>query len=174
MLMLQYLFCFGKVFKNSLEPVIEVPLDVLQDVNVAKERITDLIMHEQAKRTISDQYINQLSPADVKELNDLQKKLTVSIYLERGKNEEEPKIHLEGLTRDVYSADASIRSATSVCIGGLLTLATLYHVQEDPKYGLFGCCGRSCPCSDMIEPCQIWTQRLVNQIPPGGLTHSNF
>uniref|UniRef100_A0A3B3DBA2 Poly [ADP-ribose] polymerase n=1 Tax=Oryzias melastigma TaxID=30732 RepID=A0A3B3DBA2_ORYME len=137
---------------NSLEPVIEVPLDVLQDVNVAKERITDLIMHEQAKRTISDQYINQLSPADVKELNDLQKKLTVSICLERGKNEEEPKIHLEGLTRDVYSADASIRSATSVCIGGLLTLATLYHVQEDPKYGLFGCCGRSCPCSDMIEP----------------------
>ncbi|KAF6716797.1 Poly [ADP-ribose] polymerase 14 [Oryzias melastigma] len=96
--------------KEEFDPaVFQLCAENKKDVNVAKERITDLIMHEQAKRTISDQYINQLSPADVKELNDLQKKLTVSIYLERGKNEEEPKIHLEGLTRDVYSADASIR-----------------------------------------------------------------
>uniref|UniRef100_A0A3P9KXA8 Poly [ADP-ribose] polymerase n=1 Tax=Oryzias latipes TaxID=8090 RepID=A0A3P9KXA8_ORYLA len=95
--------------QNSPQPVIEVPLDVLQDVNVAKKRITDLIMHEQAEKTISDPYINQLSSADVQELNDLQRKLTVSLRLERGENEEESRIHLEGLTRDVFSAEDIIR-----------------------------------------------------------------
>uniref|UniRef100_A0A3B3INF9 Poly [ADP-ribose] polymerase n=1 Tax=Oryzias latipes TaxID=8090 RepID=A0A3B3INF9_ORYLA len=96
--------------KEEFDPaVFQLCAENQKDVNVAKKRITDLIMHEQAKKTISDPYINQLSSADVQELNDLQRKLTVSLRLERGDNEEESRIHLEGLTRDVFSAESSIR-----------------------------------------------------------------
>uniref|UniRef100_A0A3Q2E0U3 Poly [ADP-ribose] polymerase n=1 Tax=Cyprinodon variegatus TaxID=28743 RepID=A0A3Q2E0U3_CYPVA len=72
--------------------------------------ISDLILLEQAQRTIDDQYINQLSQEDIKELNSLQKKLTVSIRLERGREDQEPRIQLEGLTRDVLTAESDIRS----------------------------------------------------------------
>lgn len=115
---------------------------------MAKKRITDLIMHEQAKKTISDPYINQLSSADVQELNDLQRKLTVSLRLERGENEEESRIHLEGLTRDVFSAESSIRSAGSTDIKGLLTLANLYPVSEPKEHMV-----------TQSEP--VWTPRPV-------------
>uniref|UniRef100_A0A3Q1ECK2 Macro domain-containing protein n=1 Tax=Acanthochromis polyacanthus TaxID=80966 RepID=A0A3Q1ECK2_9TELE len=79
----------------------------LQDVSLAKKRITELIVAEQAERKITDPYISQLSPANVEELKALQKQLTVSIWLDQ---EQEPSIHLEGLTRDVYTAESAVRS----------------------------------------------------------------
>lgn len=68
-----------------------------------------MIVCEQAVRTISDPYISQLSQADINELKDLQRKLTVSIRLDRGRDGQEPKIHLEGLTRDVFTAESTVR-----------------------------------------------------------------
>lgn len=73
--------------------------------------MNDLVLAEQVQRTISDQYVSQLTQADISELQDLQRKLTVSIRLERGQEEQESRIHLEGLTRDVWTAESEIRSA---------------------------------------------------------------
>lgn len=70
-------------------------------------------MAEQATRTVTDQYINQLTQADVEKLQSLQRELTVSIHLDRGQEEQEPRIHLEGLTRDVLSAESTVRSGNT-------------------------------------------------------------
>lgn len=62
-------------------------------------------------KIIKDQYISQLSQADMDNISTLQKQLTVRISLEKGGWDQEPCIHLEGLTRDVFTADAELRSA---------------------------------------------------------------
>lgn len=77
----------------------------------AKKRITELIVAEQAQKTITDPYISQLTQADMEQLGNLQRKLTVSIRLDKGLEDQEPKIHLEGLTRDVFTAESEVRSA---------------------------------------------------------------
>lgn len=79
-------------------------------MDLAKKRILELIQNEQATRTIKDENIRQLTQADIVELENLQKQLTISIHLNTGLDEEEPSICLEGLTRDVFSADPVIRS----------------------------------------------------------------
>lgn len=68
-------------------------------------------MAEQATKTISDPFIKQLSQDDVEQLKKLQSQLTVTIHLEKGLGGQEPSIHLEGLTRDVFTAESQIRSA---------------------------------------------------------------
>ncbi|KAM7019145.1 protein mono-ADP-ribosyltransferase PARP14-like [Tautogolabrus adspersus] len=78
-------------------------------LSLAKKRIEKLILDEQAEKTIQDQYISQLSQEDMEQLKDLQRKLTVSIRLDKGQEDEEPKIHLEGVTRDVSTAESTIR-----------------------------------------------------------------
>lgn len=85
----------------------------LQAVSQAKKRIEELIVAEQAERTVIDPYISQLSQADMDELKALQRKLTVSIRLDRSLEDQEPNIHLEGLTRDVFTAEAAVRSENS-------------------------------------------------------------
>lgn len=77
----------------------------------AKKRINDLIVAEQAQKTISDPFISQMSQADMEELKALQRKLTVSIRLDKGAEDQDPEIHLEGLTRDVFTAESALRSA---------------------------------------------------------------
>lgn len=76
----------------------------------AKRKISELIELEQAEATITDHYIGHLSQADMDQLKALQRKLTVSIRLDL-LEDQEPKIHLEGLTRDVYTAESAVRSA---------------------------------------------------------------
>lgn len=71
-------------------------------------------MAEQAERTITDPYISQLSQADMDELKALQRQLTVSIRLDKGLEDQKPNIHLEGLTRDVFTAEAAVRSANQL------------------------------------------------------------
>lgn len=61
-------------------------------------------------KTIKDHYISQLLQADMDEISALQRQLTVSISLEKGGWDQEPSIRLEGLTRDVFTADAELRS----------------------------------------------------------------
>ncbi|XP_015250570.1 PREDICTED: poly [ADP-ribose] polymerase 14 [Cyprinodon variegatus] len=97
--------------KEEFEPaVFQLCAGNQRNLSLAKKKISDLILLEQAQRTIDDQYINQLSQEDIKELNSLQKKLTVSIRLERGREDQEPRIQLEGLTRDVLTAESDIRN----------------------------------------------------------------
>lgn len=74
----------------------------------AKRRIEELIVSEQAKRTISDPVLLHITQADVEKLQELQRNLMVSIRLDRT-SEEEPAIHLEGLTRDVSTAESDVR-----------------------------------------------------------------
>lgn len=69
-------------------------------------------MAEHAVKTIKDHYISQLSQADMDKISALQRQLTVSISLEMGGWDQEPSIRLEGLTRDVFTADAELRSAS--------------------------------------------------------------
>ncbi|KAM6970013.1 protein mono-ADP-ribosyltransferase PARP14-like [Aplochiton taeniatus] len=76
-------------------------------ISQAKDQISDLILREQAERTIKNPRISQLSPAHVDQLKELEKKLTVSIHME--KRGQDSFIRLEGLTRDVLSAEGDIR-----------------------------------------------------------------
>ncbi|XP_034548949.1 protein mono-ADP-ribosyltransferase PARP14-like isoform X2 [Notolabrus celidotus] len=87
----------------------QICADNKKALSEAKKRIEELIVAEQAQKTIKDSYINKLSQEDMDELKELQRTLTVSIRLDKGQEDEEPKIHLEGLTRDVFAADSSIR-----------------------------------------------------------------
>lgn len=79
-------------------------------MDLAKKRVLELIQKEQAIRIIRDEDIRHLTPADVVELENLQKQLTISIHLNMDPDQEESSICLEGLTRDVFSAEPVIRS----------------------------------------------------------------
>ncbi|TMS03766.1 Poly [ADP-ribose] polymerase 14 [Larimichthys crocea] len=96
--------------REEFEPtVFQLCADNEKAVSQAKKRIKELIVAEQAQRTITDQFINHLSQADMDELRALQRNLTVSIRLDKGMEDQEPKIHIEGLTRDVYTAESAVR-----------------------------------------------------------------
>ncbi|XP_036953428.1 protein mono-ADP-ribosyltransferase PARP14-like isoform X1 [Acanthopagrus latus] len=96
--------------REEFEPtVFQLCADNDEAVSQAKRRIKDLIVAEQAKRTITDSFISHLSRADMDQLSALQRKLTVSIHLEAGRGNQEPRIHLEGLTRDVFTAESEVR-----------------------------------------------------------------
>ncbi|KAM4745611.1 protein mono-ADP-ribosyltransferase PARP14-like [Anableps anableps] len=97
--------------RQEFDPaVFQLCSDNQRNLNMAKKKISELILNEQAQRTISDQFINQFTQADINELQALQRNLTVSIRLDRGQEGQEPKIHLEGLTRDVLTAESDIRN----------------------------------------------------------------
>ncbi|XP_040011244.1 protein mono-ADP-ribosyltransferase PARP14-like isoform X2 [Xiphias gladius] len=94
---------------EEFEPIVfELCSDNEKAVSQAKEKIKALIVAEQAERTITDPHISQLSQADVEQLKALQRKLTVSIRLNKGLQDQEPNIQLEGLTRDVFIAESEI------------------------------------------------------------------
>ncbi|KAM7415528.1 hypothetical protein PAMA_017845 [Pampus argenteus] len=95
---------------EEFEPtVFQLCADNAKAVKQAQKRIEELILAEQAQRTIVDPYISKLSQDHMEELKTLQRKLTVSIHLDRGLEDQEPSIHLEGLTRDVFTAESAVR-----------------------------------------------------------------
>lgn len=83
----------------------------------AKKRILELIQMEHTTWTIKDEYIRQFSQADMVELEGLQKQLSIKIHLKRGLDDQEPTIILEGLTRDVFTANAVIKSVCCTMAG---------------------------------------------------------
>ncbi|XP_054466481.1 protein mono-ADP-ribosyltransferase PARP14-like [Anoplopoma fimbria] len=96
--------------REEFEPtVFQLCADNKMAVSQAKEKIQELIVREQAERTITDKYIGKLLQADMDQLRALQRQLTVSIRLNRGQEDQEPNIHLEGLTRDVFTAESAVR-----------------------------------------------------------------
>uniref|UniRef100_A0A8D3B322 Poly [ADP-ribose] polymerase n=1 Tax=Scophthalmus maximus TaxID=52904 RepID=A0A8D3B322_SCOMX len=98
----------GEEFEPVVFQLCTIP-PPLQALSQAKKRINELIVAEQATKTISDPYISQLTQADMDQLRDLQRKLMVSICLDKGLEDQEPNIRLEGLTRDVLIADSAVR-----------------------------------------------------------------
>ncbi|XP_040897571.1 protein mono-ADP-ribosyltransferase PARP14-like isoform X2 [Toxotes jaculatrix] len=95
---------------EEFEPtVFQLCADNEKAVSLAKKKIQELIVAEQAESSITDPFISQLSQADMDELRALQRKLTVSIRLDKGLEDQEPRIHLEGLTRDVVLAESAVR-----------------------------------------------------------------
>nr|XP_023649998.1 poly [ADP-ribose] polymerase 14 isoform X1 [Paramormyrops kingsleyae] len=78
-----------------------------EEVSKAKKYVQDLIMKEQMEHTIKDSCIGLFTQEDCRKLQDLQKKLTVSIHLE--KRGADSVIQLEGLSRDVLTANDSIK-----------------------------------------------------------------
>ncbi|MEQ2218676.1 hypothetical protein XENOCAPTIV_006679, partial [Xenoophorus captivus] len=95
------------VLQICMSPCLSFPP---QNLSMAKKRINEVVLMEQAQRTIIDQYINQFTQDNINELEALQRKLTVSIRLDRGQEDQEPRINLEGLTRDVSTAESDIRN----------------------------------------------------------------
>ncbi|KAL0994160.1 hypothetical protein UPYG_G00118530 [Umbra pygmaea] len=77
-----------------------------QAVSHARAWVEDLIVKEQTERSIKDPYINQLGQEDMEKIKAMQRELTISIRLEKGQNSQ---IYLEGLSRDVWTADSRIR-----------------------------------------------------------------
>ncbi|KAF7661629.1 hypothetical protein LDENG_00257320 [Lucifuga dentata] len=94
---------------EEFEPaVFDLCADNAKAVSQAKRRIEELIVSEQAARIITDPFISQLSQEDLDQLKALQRKLTVCIRLEM-EEDQKPRIHLEGLTRDVLTAEFTVR-----------------------------------------------------------------
>lgn len=95
---------------EEFEPtVFQICADNTKTITLVKKRIEDLIMEEQAQTTIKDSFIDQLTQQDMEQLKELQRSLTVSIRLDRGRENQEPTITVEGLTRDVLTAESAVR-----------------------------------------------------------------
>ncbi|XP_045064197.1 protein mono-ADP-ribosyltransferase PARP15, partial [Coregonus clupeaformis] len=77
-----------------------------QAVRLARDWIKNLIVKEQTEKTIKNPYISQLSQEDMEKLQAMQRELTVRIRLE--KKGPDSLICLEGLSRDVLTADGHI------------------------------------------------------------------
>ncbi|XP_062392889.1 protein mono-ADP-ribosyltransferase PARP14 isoform X2 [Sardina pilchardus] len=93
---------------EEFEPAIfQLCGETSQEVSRAKDCVTSFIMKEQASTQIKDPLINRFTQEDTKELQDLQRELTVSIRREH--RSEESVIYLEGLTRDVFKVEGRIR-----------------------------------------------------------------
>lgn len=98
------ILCVAGLVCNSITAV-----SPLQALNQAKQRVRDLIVAEHAEKVIRDSYIGQLSQDEMNDISALQRQLTVRISLEKEQQDQEPSIRLEGLTRDVFTADAEVR-----------------------------------------------------------------
>lgn len=77
---------------------------------LAKKRILDIIKLEHKTLTIKDEYLSHLTQADMVELEDLQRELSIRIHLNMPLDDQEPSIILEGMTIDINTASTKIRS----------------------------------------------------------------
>ncbi|RVE58381.1 hypothetical protein OJAV_G00209100 [Oryzias javanicus] len=71
-------------------------------VDAAKKWITDLIVDEQTSTSITDNAILDLSQADSQHINDIQKKMGVTIQMEN--KDSQASLIVEGLSKDVIKA----------------------------------------------------------------------
>lgn len=81
-----------------------------QDVVLTKKRILEIVELEYKTSTIKDENLCHLTQADMVELEDLQKELSIKIILNMPVDDQEPSIILEGMTIDVNTAIIKIRS----------------------------------------------------------------
>ncbi|XP_041947801.1 protein mono-ADP-ribosyltransferase PARP14-like isoform X3 [Alosa sapidissima] len=98
---------FVMVGEEFAPAIFQLCGETSQEVKRAKDCVTSLIMKEQTSTQIQDPLINRFTQEDSKELQDLQRELTVSIRVDQRRAE--PVIYLEGLTRDVFKVEGRIR-----------------------------------------------------------------
>lgn len=93
---------------EEFEPVVfQLCGESEEDLSVARNLITSLIVKEHISSEISDSAISYFNKEEADVLSRLQRELTVSIHL--SKSGPEPVLTVEGLTRDVVKAESQIR-----------------------------------------------------------------
>lgn len=93
---------------EEIEPaMLQLCGDTPQDLNKARDIINSLILKEYVNIPIRDPAIGHFTKEDAEMLSSMQRELSVSIKLER--KDQDPVIKLEGLTRDVHTAESRIR-----------------------------------------------------------------
>ncbi|KAA0703895.1 Poly [ADP-ribose] polymerase 14 [Triplophysa tibetana] len=93
---------------EEIEPaVFQLCGDTPQDLNKARDMINSLILKEYVNIPIRDSAISHFTKEDAEMLSTMQRELSVSIKLES--KDQDPVIKLEGLTRDVHTAESRIR-----------------------------------------------------------------
>ncbi|XP_077098953.1 protein mono-ADP-ribosyltransferase PARP14-like [Siphateles boraxobius] len=93
---------------EEIEPaVFQLCGETQEDLREAKEMIDSLIVQEHLTVPIRDPAIAHFTKEDVEILNGMQREFTVSVQLE--KKGQDSVVTLEGLTRDVHSAESRIR-----------------------------------------------------------------
>ncbi|XP_059401193.1 protein mono-ADP-ribosyltransferase PARP14-like isoform X5 [Carassius carassius] len=93
---------------EEIEPVVfQLCGETPKDLSEAKDMINSLILREHMTIPIHDPAIAHFTMKDAETLNAMQRELTVSVRLE--KKGQDSVITLEGLTRDVHTADNRIR-----------------------------------------------------------------
>uniref|UniRef100_A0A8C2KI30 Poly [ADP-ribose] polymerase n=1 Tax=Cyprinus carpio TaxID=7962 RepID=A0A8C2KI30_CYPCA len=93
---------------EEIEPVVfQLCGETPEDLSEAKDMINSMILREHVTIPIHDPVIAHFTKEDVETLNAMQRELTVSVRLE--KKGQDSVITLEGLTRDVHTANSRIR-----------------------------------------------------------------
>ncbi len=93
---------------EEIEPaVFQLCGETQEDLSEAKDMISSLILREHVTIPIHDPAINHFTSKDAETLNVMQRELTVSVWLE--KKGQDSVITLEGLTRDVHTAESRIQ-----------------------------------------------------------------
>ncbi|KTF83272.1 hypothetical protein cypCar_00029796 [Cyprinus carpio] len=93
---------------EEIEPaVFQLCGETPKDLSEAKDMINSMILQEHMTIPIHDPVIAHFTKEDVETLNAMQRELTISVRLE--KKGQDSVITLEGLTRDVHTADSRIR-----------------------------------------------------------------
>ncbi len=96
------------VVGEEIEPaVFQLCGETPEDLREAKNMINSMILREHVTIPIRDPAITHFTKEDGEMLNAMQRELTVSVRLE--KKGQDSVITLEGLTRDVHSAESRIR-----------------------------------------------------------------
>ncbi len=91
-----------------IEPaVFQMCGETPEDLSEAKDMINSMILREHVTIPIRDPAITHFTKEDGEMLNAMQRELTVSVRLE--KKDQDSVITLEGLTRDVHTAESRIR-----------------------------------------------------------------
>ncbi|CAM4730206.1 unnamed protein product [Leuciscus chuanchicus] len=93
---------------EEIEPaVFQLCGETPEDLKEARDMINSLIVREHLTIPIRDPAIAHFTKEDVEMLNSMQREFTVSVQLE--KKGQDSVVTLEGLTRDVHSAESRIR-----------------------------------------------------------------
>ncbi|KAG1971163.1 protein mono-ADP-ribosyltransferase PARP14-like [Pimephales promelas] len=93
---------------EEIEPaVFQLCGETQEDLNEARDMINSLILREHLTIPIRDPAIAHFTKEDVEILNGMQREFTIKVQLE--KKGQDSVVTLEGLTRDVHSAESRIR-----------------------------------------------------------------
>ncbi|XP_074857625.1 protein mono-ADP-ribosyltransferase PARP14-like isoform X2 [Carettochelys insculpta] len=99
---------YGFVLDAKIElSVFQICGENQKNVEATESWIKNLILKEQYENTITDELIESFDDAEVKELNELQKSLHITINVE---TKETPFVRVSGITRDVYKASLKIQN----------------------------------------------------------------